>query len=76
MTLEEKAGQLFHDMICISPNGTLAGLNGTFVKFSTEDFIGKKMMTYFNPLSAIDDVRNSTVCDAITPIVKPVSSKL
>jgi beta-glucosidase len=49
MTMEEKAGQLFHQIINLGPNGTYA--NGT------EQDIKGKFMTHFNLHGSVDSVR-------------------
>ncbi|CAO2649846.1 Nn.00g011380.m01.CDS01 [Neocucurbitaria sp. VM-36] len=51
MTIEEKAGQLFHEIINQGSNGTLA--NGT------DEVINGKFMTHFNLHGGISDVRTT-----------------
>ncbi|KAJ4364133.1 hypothetical protein N0V83_009588 [Neocucurbitaria cava] len=51
MTIEEKAGQLFHEIINQGENGTLA--NGTDI------VISEKFMTHFNLHGGISDVRGT-----------------
>ncbi|KAK4496896.1 hypothetical protein PRZ48_011345 [Zasmidium cellare] len=55
MTLEEKAGQLFHNSLTVGPNGTLTP--GTSTSNSTDNVIGEKLMTHFNLRGDIEDVR-------------------
>ncbi|KAF2675856.1 glycoside hydrolase family 3 protein [Lentithecium fluviatile CBS 122367] len=59
MTLEEKAGQLFHTQIQIGPNGTLDTGNVTARRNSTENMVGEKHMTHFNLLGDVEDVRTN-----------------
>ncbi|KAH8897114.1 beta-glucosidase-related glycosidase [Thozetella sp. PMI_491] len=46
MTLEEKAGQMFHAMLFQGPDGTLDP--GDDTRNSTENMLGDKFMTHFN----------------------------
>ena len=55
MTLEEKAGQLFHTMIFQGENGQLSGANADLGLASTEDMVGNALMTHFNLVGAIHD---------------------
>jgi beta-glucosidase len=57
MTLAEKAGQMFHDMIVMGPEGTLSKASEVFGIAGTEDLVGKKLMTHFNLLGPISDSR-------------------
>lgn len=57
MTLEEKAGTLFHDMIMMGPNGSLSEGTSRFGMAGTEELVGKKGMTHFNLLGPVQDVR-------------------
>lgn len=57
MTLEEKAGQLFHTQLQMGPNGTLDLGNATAQRNSTDNMIGEKHMTHFNLVGNVDDVR-------------------
>jgi beta-glucosidase len=57
MTLQEKAGQMFHDMIAPGPHGTLAGPIPEMSLDSTENSVATKMMTHFNLLGPVTDVR-------------------
>ncbi|MET0673136.1 MAG: glycoside hydrolase family 3 N-terminal domain-containing protein [Microbacterium pygmaeum] len=54
MTLEEKAGQLFHAMITAGPGGTLADAEPAFGLPSNDAFIGDLHMTHFNLFGAQD----------------------
>lgn len=56
MTLEEKAGQLFHTQLQQGPNGTLDPGNATAFRNSTENMVGEKLMTHFNLVGEVQDV--------------------
>ncbi|MFF1702315.1 hypothetical protein [Streptomyces sp. NPDC058252] len=47
MTLEEKAGQLFHSMLGMNADGTFA-TEGPFVHAATPELIEGKGLTHFN----------------------------
>ncbi|MFC8518059.1 glycoside hydrolase family 3 protein [Streptomyces sp. NPDC057257] len=47
MTLEEKAGQLFHTMLAMGPGGTLAEKGG-FLRYDTTELIAGRHLTHFN----------------------------
>jgi len=55
MSLEDKAGQLFHSQIGMGPGGTLADADSTFGLPSTEDFVLGRRMTHFNLLGVVED---------------------
>jgi beta-glucosidase len=57
MTVAEKAGQLFHDKITIGPGGTLSLPNEAFRMAGTEKSVGERLMTHFNLLGPVQDVR-------------------
>ena len=57
MTLEEKAGQMFHDMILMGPEGSLSQASADFGIAGTEDLVGGKHMTHFNLLGPVKDAR-------------------
>lgn len=57
MTLPEKAGQLFHEMIMMGPGGTLAEASSAFGVEGTEQLVGNKLITHFNLLGPVNDVR-------------------
>jgi beta-glucosidase len=59
MTLEEKAGQLFHDMMMMGPGGTLSQATTDFGIDGTEDLVGAKLMTHFNLLGPVKDARET-----------------
>lgn len=55
MTLPEKAGQLFHNMVAQGPNGSLAEANPVFGLESAKDVLHKKLMTHFNLIGHLTD---------------------
>ena len=57
MTVEEKAGQMFHDMIIIGPEGSLSQASADFGIAGTEELLGGKHMTHFNLLGRVKDAR-------------------
>jgi beta-glucosidase len=58
MTLAEKAGQMFHDMILMGPDGTLSKSSSDFGIEGTDQLVGQKLMTHFNLLGPVQDVRS------------------
>lgn len=59
MTLPEKAGQLFQNMITQGPNGTLSDENSAFNLPSTRTLLVDKQMTHFNLLGPIKSPRET-----------------
>lgn len=57
MTVEEKAGLLFHDMICPGPDGTLSGPVSQMHILDTVELIETKLMSHFNLVGPITDAR-------------------
>ncbi|KAF9732503.1 hypothetical protein PMIN04_011917 [Paraphaeosphaeria minitans] len=57
MTVPEKAGQLFHLQMQMGPNGTLDPGNATARRNSSDNMIGEKLMTHFNLVGNVVDVR-------------------
>jgi beta-glucosidase-like glycosyl hydrolase len=57
MTVEEKAGQLFHTQIMMGPNGTL--LKHSERMNGTEKMVREMHMTHFNLLGSVEDVRTN-----------------
>jgi beta-glucosidase len=51
MTLEEKAGLLFHTMLPMNPDGTLIEGQSQFGPLSTSDLILNRLMNHFNVLA-------------------------
>jgi beta-glucosidase len=56
MTIEDKAGQLFHTQLQQGPNGTLDLGNATTRRNSTQNMVGEKLMTHFNLVGEVQDV--------------------
>ncbi|STX05702.1 glycoside hydrolase family 3 protein [Kocuria rosea] len=52
MTLEEKAGQLFHNMITVGEEGTLTDADPMFGLSSAHEYVVERHMTHFNVLAA------------------------
>lgn len=51
MTLEEKAGQMFHDMLMMNEDGTLVTeTDGSMLPYTTPEMIEGKHLTHFNLL--------------------------
>ncbi|MFI5802261.1 glycoside hydrolase family 3 protein [Streptomyces sp. NPDC051561] len=51
MTLEEKAGQMFHDMLMMNADGTLVTeTDGSMLPYTTPEMIEGKHLTHFNLL--------------------------
>lgn len=50
MTLEEKAGMMFHAMIAMNPDGTLAEGEGQFRPVYTSKMVKEQLMNHFNVL--------------------------
>ena len=57
MSLEDKAGQLFHSQIGMGPGSTLADADPAFGLPSTEDLVLGRRMTHFNLLGVVEDSR-------------------
>ncbi|KAL7622839.1 hypothetical protein AAE478_006518 [Parahypoxylon ruwenzoriense] len=58
MTVEEKAGQMFHPQLFMGPNGTLdEGDNTIFPRNGTDFMIGDQLLTHFNLVADITDAR-------------------
>ena len=48
MTVEEKAGLMFHQMLFIGPDGELAGAIPAADKLSTQDMVAGQLLNHFN----------------------------
>jgi len=57
MTLEEKAGMMFHTMIGMVKDGSLQEKMGLYPLPQTSDMIAKRLMNHFNLISEILDAR-------------------
>ncbi|KAJ0418900.1 glycosyl hydrolase family 3 N terminal domain-containing protein [Aspergillus carlsbadensis] len=55
MTVAEKAGQLFHGMILMGPDGSLSGPVPGFGIEGTHELLTEKLMTHFNIVGPITD---------------------
>lgn len=55
MTLAEKAGQLFHNLLHPGPQGRLAGSDSPYGIEDTESLLGDKLMSHFNLIGAVTD---------------------
>ncbi|KAJ5803432.1 uncharacterized protein N7503_005882 [Penicillium pulvis] len=55
MTLAEKAGQLFHNMLLPGPEGTLAPAHPMFGMEDTKQLVSEKFMTHFNLFGPVQD---------------------
>lgn len=55
MTLAEKAGQMFHNMIVMGEDGSLAPAAPQFCLDSTDSLINEKHMSHFNLLGKVQD---------------------
>lgn len=54
MTLEEKAGMMFHTMIGINKDGTILEKTGLFPLPQSSDMIARRLMNHFNMLEGTD----------------------
>ncbi|MEU9250972.1 glycoside hydrolase family 3 N-terminal domain-containing protein [Streptomyces sp. NPDC048270] len=53
MTLEEKAGQLFHSMLMMNADGSpVTETDGSMLPFTTPELIGDRLLTHFNLLGS------------------------
>ncbi len=59
MTLEEKAGLMFQDMIAPGPGGELAEANPAFGLGSTREAVAGKHLNHFNLLGSVQDARET-----------------
>src|ERR1700722_4592268 len=59
MSLEDKAGQLFHSQIRIGPGGTLADADPDFGLPGTEELVLGRRITHFNLLRMVQDPRQA-----------------
>ena len=58
MSLEDKAGLMFHDMVVIGPGGGLVGADNPIGRPATVDAVGGLRMTHFNLLGSPGSVRD------------------
>lgn len=59
MTLEEKAGQMFHAMLFMGPNGTLDEGSEAARRNSTDFMLGDQFLTHFNLVGDIIDAQQT-----------------
>lgn len=57
MSLEDKAGLLFHDMIVVGPGGNLAGSDNFIGRPASHDAIQQLRMSHFNVLGSATNAR-------------------
>ncbi|HJY44652.1 MAG TPA: glycoside hydrolase family 3 N-terminal domain-containing protein [Propionibacteriaceae bacterium] len=57
LTVEDKAGLLFHDIISMGPQGQLMGSDNPFGRPATETAIRDMRINHFNLAGQVDDVR-------------------
>ena len=58
MELADKAGLMFHDMVVMGPDGTLAGPDNMIARPPTAEVIQTLRMNHFNLLGAVPSVRD------------------
>ena len=58
MTLEEKAGMMFHTMITMNKDGTIFERTGIYPFPQTSDMLAKRLMNHFNILMEASNPRN------------------
>ena len=57
LTVEDKAGLMFHDIIVMGPGGQLIGSDNAFGRPATETAIRDMRINHFNLAGQVDDVR-------------------
>ena len=57
LTVEDKAGLMFHDIISMGPQGQLIGSDNAFGRPATETAIRDMRINHFNLAGQVDDVR-------------------
>jgi beta-glucosidase len=58
LTVEDKAGLMFHDIIAMGPGGQLIGSDNPFGRPATETAIQDMRINHFNLAGQVDDVRD------------------
>jgi beta-glucosidase len=58
LTLEDKAGLMFHDIIAMLPGGQLMGADNPFGRPATEAAIREIRLNHFNLAGGVDNVRD------------------
>src|SRR4051794_40747044 len=56
LTLQDKAGLMFHDIIAMRPGGRLMGPDNPFGRPATEVAVRDMRLTHFNLAGQVDDV--------------------
>src|SRR5690242_21571563 len=57
LTLEDKAGLMFHDIVAMGPGGQLMTADNSFGRPGTETAIREVRVNHFNLAGQVDDVR-------------------
>ncbi len=58
LTLEDKAGLMFHDIVTMGPGGQLMGPDNPFGRPATEAAIRDMRLNHFNLAGPVDSVRD------------------
>jgi beta-glucosidase len=58
LTVEDKAGLMFHDIVAMGPGGQLMGANNSFGRPATDEAIQKKRLNHFNLAGQVNNVRD------------------
>jgi beta-glucosidase len=58
LTLEDKAGLMFHDIVMMMPGGQLAGDDNPFGRPATEAAIREMRLNHFNLAGGVDNIRD------------------
>jgi beta-glucosidase len=58
LSVADKAGLMFHDMVPMGPGGTLAGPDNPFGRPATEHLVRGLRMNHFNLVGPVEDVRD------------------
>jgi beta-glucosidase len=58
LTLEDKAGLMFHDIVAMMPGGQLMGADNPFGRPATEAAIQQMRLNHFNLAGGVDNVRD------------------
>ena len=58
LTLEDKAGLMFHDIVVMMPGGQLMGADNPFGRPATESAIRDMRLNHFNLAGGVDNVRD------------------
>jgi beta-glucosidase len=58
LSVEDKAGLMFHDIVAMGPGGRLVGSDNPFGRPATETAVRDMRLNHFNLAGQVDDVRN------------------